>query len=843
MTDQLRDYLKRVVAELHRTKELLVRERRRDPVAVVGVVRRSPGGEVDFDADFFGLSARQALALGPEQRVLLESAWEAFERAGINPITARDSGTGVFAGTTDPAPDPAATPDSATPDPAATPDSAIPDTTAPDAAIPDAADLPRGTSGRLARLLGLGGPALTADTARSSALAPLQLAVESLRRGECPLALVAEASPTEVVVLLLERLPDATRAGHPVHAVLRGCAITTAEPRAAALADAGLTAADVDVVVPGATGLGAVVDLARAVRSGHPAEGAQGGAPWPEGNRVRRAAVSTAEACGARAHLVLEEPPADEPAPSREHAGTVPWVLSATTAAALRESADRLRERVRAGAHDLADVGWTLARGRGAFEHRAVVLGADRDALLTGLDALADDRSAENLFRGEGSGHAPVFVLPAQGARWSDAARGLLDVDAVFTGHVEACAEALDPHTGFSLLDVLRAEPAPERPDEQRAALFAVTTALVAVWRAHGVEPAAAVGDEVVAAHVAGALALADAAPLVARPGPQSTVDIAGQVRSLLDAGHRWFVELLPDPEAAAQEAAEQESGITDRVTVRASFHEDDGLLAALARAHTSGIDVDWTGAFTGRRGRIADLPTYPFQRRPHPIAIPVQDADPAWERLGDLTTARPPGQWLVLTPEGAAARELPEAPGLARLAVDTTTVTADDLAAALDLGPLTGVLSLLGLDERPHPDQPDVPRGLVATGELVKALAGNRAALWCVTTGAAPVDGARPSPAQARLWELGAAVAAEHPERWGGLLDVAPDVDPVTALAAALDRGEDRVAARRSGLWAHRSASSGRAARNGFPPTDPDLADLDDEELFALIDQGFGLR
>ncbi|ACU38208.1 beta-ketoacyl synthase N-terminal-like domain-containing protein [Actinosynnema mirum] len=822
MTDQLRDYLKRVVAELHRTKEALVRERRREPVAVVGLARRGPGG-ADFDADFFGLSRPQALALDPRQRSALESAWEVFEHAGVNPVTARGSGTGVFAGSADRDPE------------------------------PESADLPRGTSGRLAHLLGFGGPALTVDTACSSPLAPLHLAVESLRRGECPLALVTQSSPAEVVVLLLERLSDATRAGHPVQAVLRGCAVNStgvadsgARERVvlAALADAGLTAADVDVTARATTGLGAVVELVRAVRHGVVPPGAT---PWPQGERARRAAVSAFEPRGANAHLVLEEPPADEPppdepAPGGERAGAVPWALSATTATALRESADRLRNHVRAGGHDPADVAWTLARGRGAFEHRAVVLGADRDALLTGLDALADDLPAENLFLGRGSGHAPVFVFPGAGEWWAEVARGLLDVDDVFTEHVEACAAALDPRTGVSLLDVLRGEVAAERPDVRHAALFAVTTSLAAVWRAHGVEPVAAVGDargEIAAACASGSLTLVDAARWVVSPEFESTVDFVGSVRSLLDAGHSRFVELAPHPALATG---------ADRVTVGTPLRDGD-LLTALARAHTAGIDVDWTRALTGRRARIVDLPTYPFQRRPHPPAIPEQATDPAagdrstWQRIGDLTAARPSGHWLVITPEGGVARELPETPGFARLAVDTTTVTADDLAAALDLGPLAGVLSLLGLDERPHPDLPDVPRGLAATTELVHALAGNPAPLWCVTSGAAPVDGERATPAQARLWALGAAVAAEHPERWGGLLDVSADVDPVTALAAALDHDEDRVAARRSGLWARRPVPACRTAEAGCPPTDPDLEDLDDEQLFALIDQGFGLR
>ncbi|WP_345596775.1 SDR family NAD(P)-dependent oxidoreductase [Streptomyces marokkonensis] len=242
---------------------------------------------------------------------------------------------------------------------------------------------------------------------------------------------------------------------------------------------------------------------------------------WPDTGRPRRAGVSSFGISGTNAHVILEQAPAPAQTPAARETRPRPLLLSGRTRAALAAQARQLAAWL-ADRPELepVDVGHTLATARSLFEHRAGIVGDNRDALLAGLAAVAEGAPAPGVLEGTaGARGGIVFLFPGQGSQWTGMARELLDTSAPFRDRMDECAAALAPHTDWSLTDALDDPELLARVDVVQPALWAVMVSLAALWRAHGVEPAAVAGHsqgEIAAACVAGALSLDDAARVVA---------------------------------------------------------------------------------------------------------------------------------------------------------------------------------------------------------------------------------------------------------------------------------------------------------------------------------------
>ncbi|MBQ6639696.1 MAG: SDR family NAD(P)-dependent oxidoreductase, partial [Saccharopolyspora sp.] len=362
----------------------------------------------------------------------------------------------------------------------------------------------------------------------------------------------------------------------------------------------------------------------------------------------------------------------------------------------------------------------------------------------------------------------------------------------------------------------------------------------------------------------------------------RETVRFADGVRTLAGRGVRTYCEIGPDAVLSALVTASA-SDAAAVATARRDRDETATLVGALARLHVSGATPDWTGFYAGSGARRIDLPTYAFQHErfwpePEPAteqggrgsdeafweAVAQQDfgslaetlrvedealakvlpalsgwrreqQDQArvdswrhrfdWKPLHTSNSARLGGHWLAVLPAGLADEWTERVLGALGDPERIEVGTADraELADQLRGRSVDGVLSLLPLRDGANL-QPESP---ALTATLLQALgdSGNAAPLWTATRGAASTGAAEAprNPAQAGVWGLGRVAALEHPDRWGGLVDL-PEVldkrvlDRLTAVLAGHD-GEDQMAVRASAAFGRRLVPAPEPPVSGWQP------------------------
>ncbi|MFI5611165.1 SDR family NAD(P)-dependent oxidoreductase [Amycolatopsis sp. NPDC051903] len=322
--------------------------------------------------------------------------------------------------------------------------------------------------------------------------------------------------------------------------------------------------------------------------------------PWLPNGRPRRAGVSSFGISGTNAHIIIEEAPpstVERPRRTAPPLASVPLPIAGTTAAALADQAARLAAHLRANPElDLTDVGYSLATGRAALDHRSVVLATGRDAALKALDSLATGGTPAGTLTGTTSAaDLTAFLFTGQGAQQPGMGRELYEAFPVFAGAFDEACGLFD--TDVPLTDVIWGDsPLLNQTAYTQCALFAIEVALYRLVESWGLTPDYVGGHsigELAAAHVAGVLSLADACALVAARGRLMQALPAGgamaaiaatedEVRAALPAevdvaavnGPRSVVVSGPEAAVQAAMAAFKNAGRrTKQLVVSHAFH------------------------------------------------------------------------------------------------------------------------------------------------------------------------------------------------------------------------------------------------------------------------------
>ena len=610
----------------------------------------------NFDRHFFECSIREATRMDPAHRLMSEVSWEALEDAGILPEAIAESRTGVFVGISGS-------------------DYAhlqFGDETMADAYAGLGSALTNAAS-RVSHFLNLRGPALAVDTACSSSLSAIHIACNSIRQGECDMALAGGVniviSPSITMSLckagmmapdgrckafdsradgyvrsegaglvLLKPLAKALADGNPIYAVIRGSA-SNHDGRSSALAapngeaqqrvvmaacqDAGVLPGQLNYVEAHGTGtpvgdpievnalgevlrIGAVDGTSCAIGSvktniGH-TESAAGVAgmikaalmlkhrqlvpslhfieanpkiPFDtlrvkvqttladlsELERPALIGVNSFGIGGTNVHLVLEEHRATPLPPAAVPADGQLFILpvSANNANSLKANAQAMAEFLLDAitVTTLGDVCHTQIHHRSQMDHRLAVVGCDKTELIDALEAFASVNQQAEVLTGRvkkdaDGGHTLAFVFSGHGSHWWAMGRELFESEPVYRAKFEQCDRLLQPHTGWSLIDLILREDGENLLSDTgyaQPAIFALQCSLVALWDAWGIRPDAVVGHsvgEIAAAYAAGALTLEDAVKLVATRARLMSQAPAGAMASIDITADELAVRLEP---------------------------------------------------------------------------------------------------------------------------------------------------------------------------------------------------------------------------------------------------------------------------------------------------------
>ncbi|KAB8173374.1 amino acid adenylation domain-containing protein [Lysobacter maris] len=361
--------------------------------------------------------------------------------------------------------------------------------------------------------------------------------------------------------------------------------------------------------------------------------------PWQGDGGPLRAGVSSFGVGGTNAHVVLEQAP---PMPCSDPAeGPQTIVLSARGGDALQAACVRLAGFLEAAPDvNLADVAWTLARGRKVFAHRVALTCTDVG------DAIAQLRGRElesAISRGKPVRESGVvFMFPGQGATYPGMGRGLYDAEPEFRKAIDQCAEVLSEPLGFDLRTRLFSDEADALLPTaiMQPATFAIEYALARVWMAQGLRPVAMLGHSVgefVAATLAGVFALEDALRLVARRGALMQAQPAGGMLSIRMSAQDVRTRMPDDLQVAAENAPGTcvVAGPGDSIRGFAQALEGDGVVCRELRTSHAFHSAMMDPVVAPFEAEVASVPL-------SPPSLPIVSTVSA-ELLGDAeaTSAR----------------------------------------------------------------------------------------------------------------------------------------------------------------------------------------------------------